>query len=235
MTLTIVLAVTVGIFGVVGLLRGVRRGVVALAGTLLGAVLVDLWSEPLARWLRDSVGPERPALPTFTLVATLFMLTALLVGYGGSVLLPRIDPQAKKPAGLVDRPLGALLGALNGALIVSYLLRYAETIWVDGTVSALVATSPVAFVLDRWLPWFVMALVVTTALFVMLRLTAATVRGRAAAPKAKPAPGAQPGQTPPSAPVPASPAPTNPQPAPKTVAEQDKRVLEKINQTAGKK
>jgi hypothetical protein len=69
----------------------------------------------------------------------------------------------------------------------------------------------------------------------VLRLTAAMMRGRAAAAKAKPAAGEQPGQTPPSAPAPGgSPAPSAP-PPPKTVAEQDKRVLEKIGQTQGKK
>lgn len=232
MTLTIVLAVVVALFGLAGLFRGVRRGVVALAGTLLGAVLVDLWSGPVATWLRETIRPERPALPTFLLVAALFLATALLVGYGGSVLMPRPDPQAKKPLGIVDFTLGGLLGALNGAMIVSYLLRYADEIWADGSVGELVATSPVAFVLDRWLPWFVMALVGTTAIFVLLRLFAATVRGRAAATKPKPAaPAAAPAAPPGQAQPPAS----GGQPAPpKSVSEQDKRVLDKINQTAKK-
>lgn len=234
MTLTIVLAVVVAFFGVVGLFRGVRRGVVALAGTLLGAVLVDLWSEPLAAWLRETINPERPALPTFMIVATLFLTTALVVGYGGSVLLPRPDPQAKKTLGIVDMPLGGLLGALNGALIVSYLLRYAGEIWRDGSVDELVATSPVAFVLDRWLLWFVMAMVGTTAVFVLLRLTAAMVRGRAAVTKPKPAAaGAEPAAKPAGqAQAPAQGAPPAP---PKTVAEQDKRVLDTINRAADKK
>lgn len=228
MTLTIVLAVVVALFGLIGLFRGVRRGVVALAGTLLGAVLVDLWSEPLAAWLRESIRPERPALPTFLLVATLFLATALLVGYGGSALLPRPDPQAKKPLGIVDAVLGGLLGALNGAMIVSYLLRYAQEIWVDGAVDELLATSPAAFVLDQWLPWFVMALVGTTAVFVLLRLLAATIRSRAA----KPAPATQtqtqtqPGSAPQSQ--------TQAPPPPKSVSEQDKRVLDKINQATKK-
>jgi uncharacterized membrane protein required for colicin V production len=234
MTLTILLAVTVGLFALTGLFRGVRRGVVALAGTLLAAVLVDLWNEPLASWLRETISPEHPALPTFLLVASLFLVTALLVGYGGSALLPRLDPQAKKPSGIVDGPLGALLGALNGALIVSYLLRYAQEIWVDDTVSDLVAASPVAFVLSRWLPWFVMAMVITTTMFVLLRLIAATVRGRAAT-QARPPTGAQPGQAPSSSPNAPAPAPSSPPQPPKTVAEQDRRVLEKINQATGKK
>lgn len=230
MGLTIVLAATVGVLALTGLLRGVRRGVVALAGTLLAAVLVDLWNERLSGWLRDAVGPERPALPTFTLVATLFLLTALIVGYGGSALLPRPDPKAKKPVAVVDSLLGALLGALNGTLIVSYLLRYAEEIWRDDTVTELVAASPVGPVLEQWLPWFVMAMVGATTLFVLLRLITTLVRGRAApAPKPAPTGVATPQATGAEAAPGAQAAP------PKSVTEQDKRVLDKIKQAQGEK
>jgi len=222
------LAVTMAVLGLAGLLRGVRRGVVALAGTLLAAVLVDLWSERLATWLRETIAPERPASLTFALVATLFLLTALIVGYGGSALLPRLDPKAKQPAAIVNGLLGALLGALNGALIVSYLLRYAEEIWRDDTVTTLVTGSPVGPVLELWLPWFVMAMVVTTTLFVLVRLGTAILRSRAAAPKPAPA-------VPPAPAVsPAPGAPASPVP-PKSVPELDKRVLEQIKQTTGDK
>jgi len=170
MALTIGGAVVLGLFGLVGLLRGVRRGVVALAGTLLAAVLVDLWQERWAAWLRETVRPERPGLPTFLLVASIFVGVALLIGYGGSALLPRSAPGTKGP-GLLDRPLGALVGALNGALVLSYLLRYATELWSDESLAAAVAGSRVAGVLDAWLPWFILALVGTTAVFVILRTT----------------------------------------------------------------
>jgi len=42
MFLTITVAVGIGLLGLIGLARGVRAGFVAIAGTLLAAVLIDL-------------------------------------------------------------------------------------------------------------------------------------------------------------------------------------------------
>ncbi|NTV65879.1 MAG: hypothetical protein HGA65_20410 [Oscillochloris sp.] len=166
MILTILSGVTLGLLGLFGLFRGVRRGLVAVAGTLLGAVLIDLWQIRWSTWLRAQM--EQPAWVTFLLTAAIFLLVALLVGYGGSLLLPRPNPKAKKP-GLFDHLIGALLGALNGALIVSYLLRYAVENWPAGEAEALIAASPITRLLDTWLPWFILAMVVSTTVFVMLR------------------------------------------------------------------
>jgi uncharacterized membrane protein required for colicin V production len=227
MTFTILLAAVVVTLGVVGLFRGVRRGVVALAGTLLGAVLVDLWRAPLAAGLEETIRPERPALPTFLLVAAVFVLTALVVGYGGSVMLPRQEPQLRPRSGLINPLLGAMLGAVNGALIVSYLLRYAEQIWNDNTVLALVAGSQPAQILVSWLPWFVMALVSTTAVFVLMRLTLAMMRGRAAT-------GPKPAVPPIIRPIPGGP-PAGAAAPPRPSAEADKRLLDEISKSVGKK
>ncbi|MFQ3662141.1 MAG: CvpA family protein [Chloroflexaceae bacterium] len=186
MVLTIGVAVGIGLLGLIGLARGVRAGLVAIAGTLLAAVLVDLWSQPLGLWVRRALRPELPALPTFLLVAVVFLLTVAIIGYGGSVLLPGAPVQSRSRQAL-DRALGGLLGALNGALIVSYLLRYADAAWANNVVTDLVATSPLAGVLREWLPWFVLSLVATTGLIVLIRGVVAFVRTRRAAPRA-PAP-----------------------------------------------
>lgn len=230
MGLTIGMAVVVGLLGLVGLFRGVRRGVVALAGTLLAAVLVDLWQERWAEWLRESFRPEQPALPTFLLTAGIFIGVIMLIGYGGSILLPKPPAGAKGP-GLFDNLLGALVGALNGALVVSYLLRYAAEIWADEGLAAAVAASPVAAVLDAWLPWFILALVGTTAIFVILRSTVRISRALTAKPAPAAAPaesGASGGKT------------TTQQPAAggsvassTTLREADQKLNAKINQTLG--
>lgn len=186
MALTIGVATVIALLGLVGLFRGVRRGLIALAGTLLAAVLVDLWQDRWADWLRESFRPEQPALPTFLLTASIFIGVTVVIGYGGSTLLPRPGPNAKS-AGLPDKLLGALVGALNGALLVSYLLRYAAEIWADEGLAAAVAASPVADVLNAWLPWFILALVGTTAVFVLLRTTMRISRALNARPTIAPA------------------------------------------------
>ncbi|GAB4427546.1 MAG: CvpA family protein [Chloroflexi bacterium OHK40] len=222
MALSILVVALIAVLAIVGLFRGVRRGLLALGGTLLAAVLVDLWDDRISTWLRDTVRPEQPALPLFLLLATVFLLVAFIVGYGGSAMLPRPDPRAKQPPPALDRLLGALLGALNGALLGSYLLRYAVATWPDQTVSNLLATAPVASLLITWLPWFVLAMVGTTTLFVVIRVAVIVARNRAATapPRATAAPGAS---------------PTPPPPPPASVPEMDKRVNEKINQALGKK
>lgn len=222
MTLTISVAVVLGLLGLLGLFRGVRRGIVALAGTLLAAVLVDLWQEPWAEWVRTSLRPEQPALPTFVLTAAIFLTVALLIGYGGSLLLPR-PPADAPPLSLLDRLLGALVGALNGALIVSYLLRYAAELWAGDELAAQVSGSVLAGVLDSWLPWFILALVGTTAVFVLLRASVRISRAL----RAKPAPAAVPaGGKPATKPA----EQTGAAGQPRSVAEADRRVSDKISQ-----
>jgi hypothetical protein len=242
MVLTILSGVTLGLLGLFGLFRGVRRGLIAVAGTLLGAVLIDLWQARWSGWLRANL--EQPAWITFLVTGAIFLLVALLVGYGGSLLLPRPDPKAKKP-GISDGPLGALLGVLNGALIVSYLLRYANENWPQGEAATLIAESIITRTLDSWLPWFVLAMVVSTTLFVLLR--GAMRLKRALNPPAPvptpimrdpvPAPGAGAPRKP-TAPAPTlapGAAPTAATTPAKNTAEVDRTILDKISQVTDKK
>ncbi len=233
MVLTILSVATLTVLGLFGLSRGVRRGLIAVAGTLLGAVLIDLWQLRWSDWLGAQM--EQPAWPTFLLTAAIFLLVALLVGYGGSLLLPH-DPKAKRP-GLVDRLLGAFVGALNGALIVSYLLRYATENWPAGEAQGLIAESLVAGLLDDWLAWFILAMVLSTTVFVTLRGAVRLSRAlsRPTPPLIVPTTTRSPAAQPPKAPA-AAPAQTPLPPAPpKTVTEADRRILEKINQATEKK
>ncbi|MCX7789919.1 MAG: CvpA family protein [Chloroflexaceae bacterium] len=196
MFLTITLGVGIGALGLIGLARGTRAGLVAIAGTLLAAVLIDLWNQRLGAWIRETLRPELPALPTFLLVASVFLLTVVIIGYGGSALLPRAPAQSRSRQAL-DRVVGGLLGALNGALIASYLLRYADAAWVNDAVDDLVATSPPARVLLLWLPWFMLALVITTGVIVVIRGVAGFARARRPTPPpTTPAPTAQPAAPP---------------------------------------
>lgn len=195
MFLTIILGVGIGLLALIGLARGARAGLAAIAGTLLAAVLIDLWNQPLGAWIRETLRPELPALPTFLLIAAVFLLTVAIIGYGGSALLPPAPAQGRSRQ-VLDRIVGGLLGALNGALIASYLLRYADMAWVNGDAADLMATSPLAQVLLLWLPWFILALVATTGAIVLIRGGAGFVRARRAAATAPAAPTAQPAASP---------------------------------------
>jgi uncharacterized membrane protein required for colicin V production len=225
MALTLTIAIVTVLFGVIGLVRGTRRGIVTLMGTLFGAVLVDLWQDRWAEWLRTDRGVEQPALWTFLITAAVFVVVALVIGYGGSMLLRR-DPKAPAP-GIGDRLLGGLVGALNAALIISYLLRYAEEAWTNGAATALIAASPVAAVLAAWLAWFILALVVTTGVFVLLRVTITLGRALGSRPVA-------PTPAPTAAPKPVAGSVKPPESQPKAEAA-DKRALDKINQALGEK
>ncbi|MGQ9926176.1 MAG: hypothetical protein ACUVS4_04810 [Chloroflexaceae bacterium] len=109
MFLTIILAMGIGLLSLIGLARGVRAGLVAIAGTLLAAVSIDLWNQRLAAWMRETLRPEMPALPTFLLVAAVFLLTVAIIGYGGSALLPQAPAQSSSRQAL-DRVVGGCWG-----------------------------------------------------------------------------------------------------------------------------
>ncbi|EFO79008.1 hypothetical protein OSCT_3084 [Oscillochloris trichoides DG-6] len=144
-----------------------RRGLIAVAGTLMSAVLVDLWQVRWSEWLKSEVN-QSPWI-IFLLTALIFLSVALLVGYGGSLLLPP-DPGFKPKVPDWKERLGSpLLGALNAALIASYLMRYANDIWPEEEAQDLISQSLIANVLDQWLPWFILAMVLSTMANVLVR------------------------------------------------------------------
>ncbi len=198
MALALTLAVAVAIFvpALVGYWREPRRGVVALAGTLLGATLADFWA---ARWGRDlarSLGGDESAL-TFVLSAALLAASALVIGYGGGVLLP---PGRGRP-GVPARLLGALLGLLNGGLIAGYTLRYSAA--ASPGFAAEMRTIPLAEIVHDGLPLFFLGLAAVLATMIIVRRVIQLARR----PRPQPAPAAAAAQPapPPSRPAAAPP------------------------------
>src|SRR5262245_45871189 len=113
---TIVVALVLAVLGLVGYIRELRRGLLALIGTLVGALLVDFWAAPWGQSLASRfVGGDAQRL-TFIVSCVLFLWGALFVGYGGGLLLHR--PKERPP--FQRRLVGALLGGLNGVLIVGF-------------------------------------------------------------------------------------------------------------------
>ncbi|HWQ12478.1 MAG TPA: CvpA family protein [Roseiflexaceae bacterium] len=192
-TLTIALAVVIVVPALVGYWRDPRRGMLALAGTLLGATLADFWAARWGQELAASLGGKPRVLALFTGYGAL-ALGALLIGYGAGELLP---PPPARPS-LPRRLLGALLGLLNGVLIAGYVLRLAaET--DAGFEQELRGVALARLVLDG-LPLLFLALAAVLAALILARRMLLLIRQLAARPAPPPQ---QP--TPPAAPPQPSP------------------------------
>ncbi|WP_129626939.1 CvpA family protein [Candidatus Oscillochloris fontis] len=233
MILMIIVFIAIGVLGFIGFSRGVRRGLIALAGTLMSAVLIDLWQARWSEWLRSEI--DQSLWMVFLLTALIFLAVALLVGYGGSLLLPH-DPLRKPqaPTTLMDRGIGMFLGALNAAILTSYLMRYANDIWPEEEAQDLFSQNIVTDILNQWLPWFILAMVLSTMIFVLVkgyhRISQALKQPVSTIPPIKRAP-----IPPPPAPAPARKAPpagptmpSSPPPQPKASPPVDHADLDRI-------
>jgi uncharacterized membrane protein required for colicin V production len=196
LALTIALAVTIAIPALVGYWRDPRRGVLSLAGTLLGATLASFWA---ARWGQDLARSLGGSESTMTLFISLGLLLAgsLVIGYGSGVLLPP-NPKMSFPR----RLLGVLLGLLNGVLLAGYALRYAADSSA-GFAEELIGI-PLAELVREGLPLLFLGLAVTLAALILARRVVQLLRRPPRQPHAPAAQAAQTGQAPP----PAKPAPS---------------------------
>jgi uncharacterized membrane protein required for colicin V production len=180
---TIIIALVLVVLGLVGYIRDLRRGLLALIGTLAGASLVSFWGAPWGLALAGSFVGGDPQRMIFIVSCALLLWSALVVGYGGGMLLGR----AKDRLLFQQRLIGALLGVLNGVLIVAFLLRFAVT--SQPSFSALIGSSPLAKILFDSLPLLFLGVAVVVTLAVLVRgILLFATRGTApAAPAATPA------------------------------------------------
>jgi hypothetical protein len=164
MGLTIVLGAAVvllALLGYVGFRRDLRRGVMALAGTLLGAILVGFWGESWGQSLVARLGGS-PQRMTFLASSLGFVLTVLVIGYGGGLML---GPNERLP--FPRRLAAVLLGILNGALITAYLLRFGTL--ADASFSEEVQALTPAQVLHDGLPLLFLGVAGIAAVLVLVR------------------------------------------------------------------
>ena len=180
---TIVIALVLVMLGLVGYIRDLRRGLLALIGTLAGASLVSFWAAPWGQALSGSAVGGDPQRMIFIMSCALLLWSSLIVGYGGGMLLSR----AKDRPTFQQRLVGALLGALNGVLIVAFLLRFAIT--SQPTLAVMIQSSPLAKLLFDGLPFLFLGVAIAVTLGVLVRgiVLFATRRPLPAAPAA-PAP-----------------------------------------------
>ena len=217
-----VLKIVVGIaaalivwMGFVGFRRDLRRGMLALAGTLLGAIMVGFWGDRWGQSLADRFVGGEPQRLTFIVSSLIFLFCAVVIGYGGGLLL---GPRERTP--FQRRLVGALLGILNGALIVAYLLRFGTA--NDGAARETIQDWLPARLLHDGLPLLFLVVTIGLALFVVVRALLSLSGYEPAAP---PKPAAE-SRKPASAPTASSPTPAASSPAPARVDDVD--VLGKV-------
>lgn len=185
--LTIGISVVLLVLALVGYMRDLRRGTIALLGTLAGAVLVDFWGATWGASLASRLVEGDQSRTTLLVSCLLFLWSALVVGYGGGMLLAR---PKDRPVG--QRMAGALLGLVNGLLIVGFLLRYGTAQQAGFTTT--VKADLLANLINTAMPWLFLG---AAAIVTVLALGRGLMRlfGRSAAtpaPKPAPTPAAQP-------------------------------------------
>jgi hypothetical protein len=213
LAITVVITLVLLLLSLIGYWRDIRRGVLAVAGTLLGAILVGFWGERWGQALAKSFVGGNPGTLTFVVNCMLFLFCALIVGYGGGLLLGHTQERVPFPRRLT----GALLGLLNGALIIGYVLRFATAQQPESGFATTVRNTLLARVFHEGLPLLFLGVAIAVGVVVVLRgVVVAVALGRPAPP-------------PPSSKTPPTQGPAKGASTPGRV--DDHGILDKINRT----
>ncbi len=115
--LDVLLLILIALFIPIGFWRGTHRELYVTLGIFFGAALAESWAQP---WGSDlaSLTRLRESGGIF-MVAVLFLVAStFLLGYGAGAALTVPRP------GWVSRAFGAIIAGFNGALLLSFALRY---------------------------------------------------------------------------------------------------------------
>ena len=213
LALTVVIGLVLVVLGFVGYVRDLRRSLLALLGTLVGAILVNFWGDLWGASLASRfVNADVPRI-TFYVYDAVFLWSVLVVGYGGGILLNRAKD---RPVPL--RLVSALLGLVNGVLIVGFLLRFASA-KQPGYAEAIQAHALAKLIHDG-MPLLFLAVAGLITIMVIVRAVVGLLNRGVTPPPQRPA-----------EPKPASPPASSPgAPAEKRLADQD--VLKKVTDAA---
>lgn len=162
LALTIVISLVLVVLGLIGYVRDLRRSMLALLGTLGGAILVNFWGDQWGAGLASRFVNADVQRISFYVSCAVFLWSALLVGYGGGILLNRA-----KERPFPQRVTGALLGLVNGVLIVGFLLRFATS--KQPALAAMVQANPLARIIHDGLPVLFLGVAGLITLFVIVR------------------------------------------------------------------
>ena len=200
------------VFAALGVGRGIQREAMTLIGILLGAVLAEMWSPVWA--ITNAARFNQDVAGTQALIALALLLgCAIFIGYGGALLLASRRQLAQGRA----RVFGGIAGAINGLLLLGFVLRYA-TPKIEPAPVPLFATTRIGSLLIQRLPTLLLFGALAGVAIVLVRLIQrllVKIHGKsseaATKPAAKPVTAAKPAAAaPPPAPKPEPPKPPAP-------------------------
>jgi uncharacterized membrane protein required for colicin V production len=147
------------LFALIGFWRGVVKEGLAAGGILFGALLADSWSARFGS-IGSNVLSITPTTSRFFTIEALLLAFTIVVGYGsGSLLVPPVR-------GLGARLGGAVLGAINAALLLAFSLRAVDEFVERSSTRKLLADNRLSYALVQRFNWFL--LVVTGIVLVLL-------------------------------------------------------------------
>jgi uncharacterized membrane protein required for colicin V production len=162
LALTIIISLVLVVLGLIGYVRDLRRSMLALLGTLGGAILVNFWGDQWGAGLASRFVNADVQRISFYVSCAVFLWSALLVGYGGGILINRA-----KERPFPQRITGALLGLVNGVLIVGFLLRFATS--KQPALAAMVQGNPLAKLIHDGLPMLFLGVAGLITMLVIVR------------------------------------------------------------------
>lgn len=151
------------LFTVIGLRRGAWPSGFALGGTLIGTVLVDLWRDGVVNLLAR-IG-FAGGWPLFLALNSL-LLPALIVGYNIDII---IEMGLENAYEWSHRLIGAILGIVNAALVITYLVRYAGIAWSEVAIAERIETAILTPMVILFLPWGMLVLTILGGVMLVLR------------------------------------------------------------------
>jgi uncharacterized membrane protein required for colicin V production len=151
------------LFSLIGFWRGVVKEGMAAGGILFGALLADNWSTRVGATGSNLLNITQNA-GRFLAIETLIVAFALVVGYGGGSLMA---PPAR---GIGRRLGGAVLGAINGALLLAFSLRAAHAEIGRASAQRLLDESRLSWWLINRFNWFLLVVAAVVLALVFGRL-----------------------------------------------------------------